>query len=119
MTSFIPTQISGRRLLLISAGLVLYANSALAVEPVLDPQEQARQFILARPNFALATVAARDNGRIDPQEQARRVILAKPNFPVAADSKTQGLGGVAAQRNGHLDPQEQARQFIRPSRISG
>jgi len=38
---------SGRRLVLISAAILLSVNSALAAEPAFDAQEQARQFILA------------------------------------------------------------------------
>ena len=121
MISLIPSKASGPRLLLISAGILLFANSALAAEPVSDPQEQARQFILAKPNFAvvsdsstngIAAVPAQDNGRGDAQKQAQQFILARPNFEVTSDSKTNGIAAVAAQDNGRGDPQEQARQFI-------
>jgi hypothetical protein len=121
MISLAASKPSGRLLVLISAGVLLYANSSLAAEPVSDPQEQARQFIVAKPNFGIATdskahataaVAAQANDRLDPQEQARQFIVAKPNFGVATDSKAHATAAVAAQDNDRLDPQEQARQFI-------
>jgi hypothetical protein len=121
MTSLAPSKTSGRLLALISAGILQYANSALAAEPVLDPQGQARQFIVAKPNFGVATdskaqatavVAAQDNDRVGPQEQARQFILAKSNFAVATDSKAHATAVVGAQDNDRVDPQEQARRFI-------
>jgi uncharacterized protein (DUF2345 family) len=112
MISLIGNKTSGRRLMLISAAILLSVNSALAAEPAFDAQEQARQVILAKFNFGMAAVAAQDNLRVDAQEQARRFILAKPNFGVAADSKTKGIAAVAAQDSLRVDAQEQARQFI-------
>ena len=121
MTSLAPSKTAGRLLVLISAGILQYANSALAAEPVFDPQGQARQFIVAKPNRGVATdskahatavVVAQDNDRVDPQERARQFILAKPNFGVATDSKAHATAVVAAQDNDRVDPQEQARQFI-------
>ena len=114
MTSLAPSKTSGRLLALISAGILQYANSALAAEPVLDPQGQARQFIVAKPNFGVATdskaqatavVAAQDNDRVDPQEQARRFILAKPSLNglagrvVAPVAKTKVMSTVSARSN--------------------
>jgi hypothetical protein len=121
MTSLTASKTSGRLLVLISAEILLYAHSSLATEPVFDPQEQARHFIVAKPNFGVATdskaqttavAAAQDNDRFDPQEQARHFIVAKPNFGVATDSKAHTTAVAAAQDNVRLDPQEQARQFI-------
>jgi hypothetical protein len=110
MISLIGNKTSGRRLMLISAAILLSVNSALAAEPAFDAQEQARQVILAKFNFGMAAVAAQDNLGVDAQEQARRFILAKPNFGVAA--KTKGIAAVAAQDSLRVDAQEQARQFI-------
>jgi hypothetical protein len=110
MISLIGNKTSGRRLMLISAAILLSVNSALAAEPAFDAQQQARQVILAKFNFGMAAVAAQDNLRVDAQEQARRFILAKPNFGVAA--KTQGIAAVAARDSLRVDAQEQARQFI-------
>lgn len=85
MNSLIVRKTSGRRLVLISAATLLYANSALAAQPAFDAQAQARQFILAKPDFGvatdsetrpIATVAAQANRRVDAQEQARQFILA-------------------------------------------
>jgi hypothetical protein len=121
MNPLIVRKTSGRRLVLISAATLLYATSALAAQPAFDAQAQARQFIVARPNFAVATdskatgiaaLAAHNNRRIDAQAQARQFILSKSNFGVATDSKTTGIAAVAAQNNRRIDAQEQARQFI-------
>ena len=110
-----------RRLVLISTAILLSMNSALAAEPAFDAQEQARQVILAKFDFGVATdsktkrtaaVAAQGGLRVDAQEQARRFMLAKSNFGVAADSKTKRTAAVAAQDGLRVDAQEQARQFI-------
>ncbi len=61
----------------------------------------------------------RDNARVDPQEQARQAILARPNFEVTANSGTTEMRTLAARRGERGDPQKQARQLIRQSRISG
>jgi len=88
MNSLMVRKASGRRLVLISAATLLYANSALTAQPAFDAQAQARQVILAKPNFGVATdsktspiaaVAAQANLRVDAQEQARQFILTKPN----------------------------------------
>ncbi len=121
MNSRIVRKPSGHRLVLISAATLLYANSALAAQPAFDAQAQARQVILAKPNFGIATdsktrpiaaVAAQANLRVDAQAQARRFILAKSNFGVANDSKTKRIAAVAAHANRSADAQEQARRFI-------
>ena len=121
MNSLRVRKASGRRLVLISAATLLYANSALTAQPAFDAQAQARQVILAKPNFGVATdsktspiaaLAAQANLRVDAQEQARRFILAKSNFGVATDSKITGIAAVPAQNNRRVDAQEQARQFI-------
>jgi hypothetical protein len=121
MNSLIVRKTSGRRLVLISAATLLYANSVLAAQPEFDAQAQARQFILAKPSFGVATdsktrpiaaVAAQANLRVDAQAQARQFILSKSNFGVATDSKINGIAAVAAQNNRRVDAQEQARQFI-------
>jgi hypothetical protein len=121
MNSLIVRKTSGRRLVLISAATLLYGHSALAAQPAVDAQAQARQVILARPNFGvatdsktrpIATAGAQANLRVDVQAQARRFILAKSNFGVATDSKINGIAAVAAQNNRRVDAQEQARQFI-------
>jgi hypothetical protein len=100
---------------------ILLATSALAAQPVIDPQRQARQFILAKPNFGaasnskakvVAAVPAQGNPRGDAQEQARQFILAKPDFAAAIDSKTKMVAVVPAQGNPRVDAQEQAREFI-------
>jgi hypothetical protein len=121
MNPLIVRKTSGRRLVLISAATLLYATGALAAQPAFDAQAQARQFILAKPNFGVATdskatgiaaVAAQINRRVDAQGQARRFILSKSNLGVATDSKGTGIAAVAAQNTRRVDAQEQARQFI-------
>lgn len=112
---------SGRRLALISVGILFYATSALAAKSAFDPQDQARQFIVAKPTSEsvvdsktnlTAPGSAQGNGRADPQEQARQFILAKPNLGIAVDSKPNLTAAGSVQGTGRVDPQEQARQFI-------
>jgi hypothetical protein len=117
----VSSNTSDRRWVLISAAMLLYATSALAAHSAADPQEQARQFIVAKPRSESVVAAntiltpagsAQGEVRIDPQEQARQFILAKPTFGSAVNSKTEGTPAGSAQDNGRVDPQEQARQFI-------
>jgi hypothetical protein len=112
----LPSHTSDRRWVLVSVAILLYANSALAAESASDPQEQARQFIVAKSSFesvgAAKTIlapagSAQGDPRLDPQ-----FILAKPTFGSAVDLRTKGTAAGSAQDNGRVDPQEQARQFI-------
>ncbi len=120
MISLIPGASSGRRSLLIAAGVLLIANGALGREGAFDPQEQARHFIVPRPDVAAAidattrvtATAARGAGRVGPQEQARQFILATPNGGAATDARARVTATVAAPGNARVDPLEQARQFI-------
>lgn len=113
MISLISRRTAGRRLVLMFAGILL-ATNALAAQPVFDLQEQARQFILAKPIFGaaidskmkvVAVVSAHGNPRIDAQEQARVFIVGKPNFGdlagrvIAPVSKLKVTQGAPARSN--------------------
>jgi hypothetical protein len=119
MKSLIPSQKSGLRLLLISAG-VLLAASASAAQPTFDPQAQAREIIVPKPFFAAsvgseaivtATASMPRNRDFDAQAQARRFVLATPKVSAAIDATSKSQS-VSAQGNPRVDAQEQARLFI-------
>jgi hypothetical protein len=114
MISLIGAKTLRDRLGLILAGL-LVANSAFTANLV-DPQEQARQFIVGRPSFGVAPdlTDARGNRRIDPQEQARQFILGQPSLGVAVDSTSTAKPAVSTHgdRGVYADSQELARRMI-------
>ena len=74
------------RWVLISAGILLYANGALAGQPVGDAQQQARDLLLGTVNgqartidkFPAVAADGHSKGDPDPQEQARQMILGTP-----------------------------------------
>jgi hypothetical protein len=90
--SFIPGKKLGR-LMLISAGILLHANGALAAKFALDPQMQASDLLSGtvggRTKIVDASPATPAGGRHasnpDPQQQARQMFLGKPNFAGIAD----------------------------------
>jgi hypothetical protein len=117
MISYIPA----RSLLWVSAGLLLFAGSALCEESVFDPQGQARGFILAKPRLEAAVVSvtklsmtgsAADNRRVDPQEHAREFLRARAPLDCAVDSRPYIVAATPAPGYQRFDPQEQAQQFI-------
>jgi hypothetical protein len=92
MTSFIPGKTLGR-LMLISAGILLHANGALAAKFVSDPQMQASDLLSGtvggRAKITDESSAVPDEGRNavnpDPQQQARQMILGTPKSAGIAD----------------------------------
>jgi len=119
MNSLISSKVSGLRLLLVSAG-VLLVSSAPAAQPTFDPQQQARDIIAPKPIFAAirdsdvmlsGAASAQAIRDFDAQAQARRFISAQANLSSAIDpgSKARAL---SARGNSRIDAQEQARQFI-------
>jgi hypothetical protein len=112
MSSFISSKASGPGLLLISAALLLSANSAPAAQPVADSQELVREFILGGPNVGPLAESAPDSVRVDAQELARRFILGRPDFGSATDSKAKLAAVEALQGKDRLESQEQVRQFL-------
>lgn len=122
MNALTSTKTSAHRWVLISAGMLLYANGVLAAPPVGDAQQQARDLILGTVNGQARAIdkhlaAAADGhsrGNLDPQEQGRQMILGTAHNGNAAGPTVASTSAVPAQTNHrtHSDPQEQARQMI-------
>jgi hypothetical protein len=128
MNSPISMKILSRRLILISAAILLNSNTVLAADRSGDAQMQARDLLSGTADGRTRTIDKstaitadhQQKSYPDPQEQARRLILGKPNFvgPVsrefAIQSKTNVPEAVSAQRDSrvHTDPQELARRMI-------
>jgi hypothetical protein len=111
LKSFIPSNTLGRRLMLASAGILLYANGALAAEFVGDAQTQAKDLLSGtvggRARVADVSSAIRTDDRhvlnLDPQEQARDLILGKSfagtaHQAASLDSKTDAMPAASVQR---------------------
>jgi hypothetical protein len=128
MNSRISIKIRIRSLMLVSAALLINANTVLAANRVGDAQMQARDLLSGsvgeKPKSldkSLAISADRHKESYpDSQEQARRLILGKPSFESAAgqESAAQSKTNVAARvsaRHGarvHADAQDLARRLI-------
>ena len=131
MISFIPGKTLGGRLVLISAGILLYANGALAAKFVGDPQMQASDLLSGTVRGRAKIVDVSDvspampvHGRHafnpDPQEQARRLILGELNSAGIADreagfdSKTKSTTVVSVRSIGsnYADGQESAQRML-------
>ena len=78
--NLIRSKSSGLRLLLVSAGIV-FATSAPAAQATLDPQEQAREIIVPKPDFA-ASRASQAMVTASASAQAKREHLLQPERPV-------------------------------------
>jgi hypothetical protein len=110
MISFVPGKTLGR-LMLISAGILLHANGALAAQLAVDPQMQADDLLSgtvggrAKIVDESPAVGAGDRQAFnpDPQQQARQMILSKPNS-----------AGIARQTTGRVyaDGQESAQRML-------
>ena len=121
MNSPISMKIVSRRLILISAAILINANTVLAADRVSDAQMQARDLLTGtgggtKTNGRSLAISADHHQKsyADPQEQARQIILGKPSFEGADQSKTNVSVPVSARRNSrvHTDPQESARRVI-------
>lgn len=128
MNTFISMKIVSRRLILISAAILINANTVLAANGVDDAQMQARDLLSgtvgvgtkATDRSLAISAGHHQKSYPDPQEQARQLILGRPSFDgtvsreFAAQSKTNVSVPVSARRNGrvHTDPQELARRMI-------
>jgi hypothetical protein len=128
MNSRISMKILSRRLILISAAILINANTVLAANRVRDAQMQARDLLAGTVggrskiiDKSLAISADRHQQSYpDPQTQARQLILGKSSFDgavsrkFAVQSKTNVGVPVSARRIGsaHTDPQELARRMI-------
>jgi hypothetical protein len=135
MNSRISMRIPSRRLILISAALLLNANTVLAADRVGDAQMQARDLLSGTVggsskiiDKSLAVSADHSQKSYpDPQTQARQLILGKPSFDgavsreFAVQPKTNVPVTVSARRDGsaHTDPQELARRMILGTGRSG
>jgi hypothetical protein len=129
MNSSISMKILNRSLILITAAILINANTVLAANRVGDAQMQARDLLSGTVGGRTKTIDKslaisadhHQESYPDPQEQARRLILGKPSFDATASrefavqSKTNAPVSVSARRNGHVypdDPQELARRMI-------
>ena len=126
MNSRISMKVLSRRLILISAAILINANTVLAADRVGDAQMQARDLLSGTVggkteiiDKSLA-ISAEQKSYPDPQTQARQLILGKSSFggavsrEFAVQPKTNVAVPVAARRTGsaHTDPQELARRMI-------
>jgi hypothetical protein len=110
MIAFIPGKTLGR-LMLISAGILLHANGALAAQFVCDPQMQADDLLSGTTGGRAKVVAVSPAGPTygrhalnpDPQQQARRLILGEP---ISAAIARQNI------RRAYADGQESARRML-------
>jgi hypothetical protein len=110
MSSFIPRKTLGR-LMLISAGILLHANGALAAQFVGDPQMQADDLLSGtvggRAKIVEGSPAVPADGRHafnpDPQQQARQLILGKPTSAGIARQNIQRV---------YADAQDSARRML-------
>ena len=132
MNSRISMKVLSRRLILISAAILINANTVLAADRVGDAQMQARDLLSGTVggktkimDKSLA-ILADQKSYPDPQTQARQLILGKPSFDgavsreLAVQSKTNVLLPMSARRNdsAHTDPQELARRMILGAGVS-
>jgi hypothetical protein len=115
-------------LVLLSAAILLYANDALAANPIGDAQMQARDLLTGTVNGQTRTFVASPTipvggdraPNLDPQEQARQLILGKPSvggvagLRVAIDPNTKVRAAVSGRMRRHAgpDPQKSAQQMI-------
>jgi hypothetical protein len=128
MNSIISMKVLTRRLILISAAILINANTVLAADRVGDAQMQARDLLAGTVggktkviDQSLVILAGRHpQSYPDPQTQARQLILGESSFggavsrEFAVRSKTNVAVPVSARRIGsaHPDPQELARRMI-------
>jgi hypothetical protein len=134
MNSRIPMKILSRRLILVSAAILLNTNAVLAADRVGDVQMQAKDLLSGTVggktkiiDRSLAISAdSHQQSYPDPQTQARQLILGKSSFDgavsreLAIQAKTNAPVPVSARRSSaHTDPQELARRMILGTRGSG
>jgi hypothetical protein len=122
MNTLTSTRTLAHRWVLISAGILLFANGAIAGQPVGDAQQQARDLLsgaangLAGSKDKLPAVAAdgHSSGDLDPQEQARQMILGTAHYGSAAGTAVASTPAVPARTNHrtYSDPQERARRLL-------
>jgi hypothetical protein len=122
MNTYTSTKTLAHRWVLISAGILLCANGAIAGQPLGDAQQQARDLLsgtangLARSIGKLAAAAAdgRSRGDLAPQEQARQMILGSAHYGSVASTAVASTPAVPARTNHrtYSDPQERARRLL-------
>jgi hypothetical protein len=122
MNTLTSTKTLAHRWVLISAGILLYANGVLAAQPVGDAQQQARDLLLSTVNGQARTIdkfsaVASDRpqrSNPDPQEQARQMISGMPSrgsVAVGAAASTPAASTRSNHRT-YSDPQEMARRLL-------
>jgi hypothetical protein len=108
MIAFVSGKTLGR-LMLISAGILLHANGALAAPFVGDPQMQAGDLLSGTigGRAKIIAVSPSIHGRhalnLDPQQQARQLILGEP---ISAGTVRKNI------RRAYADGQESARRML-------
>ena len=116
----VSMKILSRRLLLISAAVLINANTVLAADRVGDAQMQARDLLSGTVggtgtiDKSLAISAGHhQKSYADPQKQARQIILGRPSFDGTVSREFVPVS-VSARRNSriHTDPQELTRRMI-------
>ena len=122
MNTLTSTKTSAHRWVLISAGILLLANGAIAGQPVGDAQQQARDLLLGTVNGQARTidkfpVVAADRlqrSNPDPQEQARQMISGMPNRSSVAVGAAASTPAASTRPNHrtYSDPQEMARRLL-------
>ncbi len=110
------------RWVLISAGILLYANGAIAGQAVRDAQQQARDLLLGTVNgqartidkFPVVAADRHQKSNPDPQEQARQMILGTAHYSDVAGTAVASTPAVSAQtqHRTYSDPQEMARRLL-------
>ncbi|HLZ96308.1 MAG TPA: hypothetical protein VKP66_00085 [Steroidobacteraceae bacterium] len=121
MTQSKSINASNRRLVLLSAALLLQTGGALTAARAGDAQTQARELLsptqtrsVAARSSAVADAGASLAG-VDPQEQARRVLVSAPGSTGGVQATAQRYAkstSPAETRHVHSDAQEMARQMI-------
>ena len=120
MNTLTSTKTLAHRWVLISAGILLYANGATAAPPVGDAQQQARDLLLGTANglavdkLPAVTADGHSRGDLDPQEQARQMILGTAHYGSVTGTAVASTPAVPARTNHrtYSDPQERARRLL-------
>lgn len=122
MNTLTFTKTLAHRWVLISAGILLYANGAIAGQWAGDAQRQARDLLFSTANGLAGSidktpvVAAygHSRGDLDPQEQARQMILGTARHDSVAGTAVASTPAVPARTNHrtYSDPQERARPLL-------
>jgi hypothetical protein len=122
MKTLTSTNTLAHRWVLISAGILLCANGAIAGPPAGDAQQQARDLLSGTANGLAGSIDklpavvadGHSRGDHDPQEQARQMILGTASYGSVAGTAVASTPAVPARTNHrtYSDPQERARRLL-------